>query len=324
MKHRIGTAIVLWLALTGSAGFASAREAGRFAAERSEEGMLIREDGQPVLFYQTRPKSAEGRYNRANYVHPLYDLAGEELTEDFPPDHIHQRGIYWAWHQLWVGQRRVGDPWAAQRFLAEVRSIDVESNNDDSIALAVRAEWTSSLVTGVDGSPIPIVEERTTVRAHRRAGGDAAQDHRAIDFEIRLRALLPEVRIGGSEDEKGYGGFSARIKLPADVRFTGPRGPVEPKLEAVEAGPWVNISTSNGGMAIMSHPANPGHPQPWVLRSAQSMQNPAWPGREPVAIPQDAERPLTLRYRLLLHRGLDRAALERLYAEYERQAHGAQ
>ncbi|MEX0718515.1 MAG: DUF6807 family protein [Planctomycetaceae bacterium] len=299
-------------ALGGSVGVPAenaASFAGPFALERTDDGVRVTEEGRPVLFYQRRPKSAEGRYERANYVHPLYDLAGEELTEDFPPDHLHQRGIYWAWHQLWIGQRRVGDPWAAQRFLAEVRSIEVKSQDDDALALEARVQWTSPLVTGVDGSRIPIVEERTIVRAHRRG-----EHHRAIDFEIRLRALLPGVRIGGSEDDKGYGGFSARIKLPVDVKFAGPRGPIAPQLTAVDAGPWVDISTKNGGMAILSHPSNPGHPQPWVLRAQKSMQNPAWPGREAAAIPQDDD--LTLRYRIVVHDGVGRDALDRLHAEY--------
>lgn len=311
MNRRFAFAVAASVTIIGALGDpAGASAAVPFAVERTDDGVRVLEDGKPVLYYQRRPKSTKGRYERANYVHPLYDLAGKELTEDFPADHPHQRGIYWAWHQLWIGQRRVGDPWAAQRFLAEVRSLDVKSPDDDSVALEARVEWTSPMVTGVAGKRIPIVEERTTVRAHRRG-----EHHRAVDFEIRLRALLPGVRIGGSEDDKGYGGFSARIKLPDDVRFSGPRGSITPRIGAVDAGPWVDISTKNGGMAIMSHPSNPGHPQPWVLRAQKSMQNPAWPGRAAVAIPQD--EPLVLRYRIVTHDGtLGREALDGLHAEY--------
>ncbi|MEX1095986.1 MAG: DUF6807 family protein [Planctomycetales bacterium] len=319
MNRRLGIAISAFLVLSVAVANDDSMAAeepqpsgGPFAIERGDEGVLVTEDGKPVLFHQQRPKSAGGRYTRANYVHPLYDLAGDVLTEDFPPDHLHQRGIYWAWHQLWVGEKRIGDPWAAQDFLAEVRSIDVKSQDDQSIALEAHAVWMSPRFAAADGTPRNIVDERTTVRVHRRA-----DDRRAIDFEIRLRALHPDVRIGGSEDEKGYGGFSARIKLPRDVKFTGPRGPIEPQLTAIDAGPWIDISTKDGGLAVLSHPSNPEHPPGWILRSEKSMQNPAWPGREPVAVSQDENKPLTLRYRLVLHRGpLARAALDRLHAEY--------
>jgi hypothetical protein len=45
------------------------------------------------------------------------------------------------------------------------------------------------------------------------------------------------------------------------------------------------------------------------------MQNAVYPGRQPVAIPRD--RPVILRYRIVLHRGeLPPADIGRLQAEY--------
>jgi hypothetical protein len=45
------------------------------------------------------------------------------------------------------------------------------------------------------------------------------------------------------------------------------------------------------------------------------MQNAVYPGRQPVAIPRD--RPVILRYRIVLHRGeLAPAEIERLQTEY--------
>jgi hypothetical protein len=129
--------------------------------------------------------------------------------------------------------------------------------------------------------------------------------HRAIDFTIRLRALEPGVTIGGSEDAKGYGGFSPRLRLPDDVAFTGRTGPVEPRETAVDAGAWLRVTgTIDGeatGVTILCHPSHPDMPPKWILRSRNSMQNVAWPGREPVAL--STENPTVLRYRLLIDRG---------------------
>jgi hypothetical protein len=48
------------------------------------------------------------------------------------------------------------------------------------------------------------------------------------------------------------------------------------------------------------------------------MQNAVYPGRNPVAIPRD--RPVILRYRIVLHRGeLAPAAIARMQAEYARE-----
>jgi hypothetical protein len=68
--------------------------------------------------------------------------------------------------------------------------------------------------------------------------------------------------------------------------------------------------------AVLHHPSTPGFPQPWILRESESMQNARWPGRTPVAIPRRGA-PITLRYRLVVHRGASASVpLERLQSEY--------
>ena len=144
---------------------------------------------------------------------------------------------------------------------------------------------------------------------------------RKIDFQIELLALEDNMRLGGSEDAKGYGGFTVRIPLPADLKFTGTNGPVEPTTLSVEAGPWLDFSGNLGkagkksGLAILCHSSSPGYPQRWILRRQGSAQNPAYPGRDPV--PLSREKPIVLRYRLIIHRGtVNDIDLDRLQAEY--------
>ena len=143
---------------------------------------------------------------------------------------------------------------------------------------------------------------------------------RKIDFHQRLTALVDGVEIGGSDDAKGYGGFSPRVVMPPDIRFTGAQGIVTPIENAVGASPWMDVSGSYGasgksGLTVLTHPTTTGFPQPWILRARNSMQNAVYPGRQPVAIPRD--RPVILRYRIVLHRGeLAAAEIGRLQAEY--------
>ncbi len=128
------------------------------------------------------------------------------------------------------------------------------------------------------------------------------------------------LRIGGSEDVKGYGGFSLRVRMPPDLTFHARPGQVTPLRTSVDAGPWLSLNATYGGsnqtgIAVFGHPTNPGAPQPWILRQKRSMQNPVFPGRDPVAIPRD--KPLELRYRLVLYRGpVKPEAIEQWYRDF--------
>jgi hypothetical protein len=287
-----------------------------FQVVEDDEGLLLTEGDDKILFYQRKPRSLNGRFTRANYVHPLFDLEGNALTEDFPADHRHHRGIFWAWHQVWLGDQRIGDPWVTEDFAWDVRSASVASAHPDSVALKAHVHWRSPLCVDASGKHKPLVSETTVIRAHR-----AERDARKIDFEISLLALEDHVRIGGSENEKGYGGFSVRLCLPEDVRFRGPNGPVEPQMLSVKAEPWMDVRGTHAdsdrmfGVAILCHPSLPGFPQRWILRKARSLQNPVYPGRE--AVPLSRDQPLVLRYRLVIHRGdAEPATLQRWHQEY--------
>ncbi len=291
---------------------ACANDRDGFAVEETADGYWVREAGEPVLFYQRAMKSQEDKFARANYVHPLYDLDGRVMTEDFPADHRHHRGIFWAWHQVLVGDRHAGDAWVARRFHWDVRDVVLWSHGDGSLAIHSRVDWTS---TDIDDRPI--ATERVEIRIY-----PAQPNSRAVDFRIELLARRDGVKIGGSENSKGYGGFSTRIRLPADLRFVGETGELTPRTNAVAGGGWVDMSATFGpgsaksGMTIICHSQSAGYPQPWLLRQRGSMQNPAYPGREPVALSET--KPLLLRYRLVLHRGDgDRATISRWAKDYQ-------
>ena len=289
---------------------------GKIQVSENEEGFRFTEDGADVLFYQRKHKSLDGSYRRANYIHPLFDLDGNVLTEDFPEDHAHHRGIYWAWHQVWVGDKQIGDPWLAKDFEWDVRGAKIEQCGPDAATLRVRVLWKSPHWTDGRGEQQPLVEETTAITVH-----NAADNARKVDFEIKLLALENQIRIGGSEDEKGYGGFSLRIRLPPDIRFVGRVGEVEPQRQSVEAGPWLDMSARFGdtdvvsGLTVLSHSSLPGYPQRWILRRRGSMQNPVYPGQHAVALSN--ETPLVLRYRLVIHQGhAEPTAIERWQKEY--------
>ena len=295
------------VAVIAAASLCPASES-RMRVTKTGEGYQFYDGKQPVLFYRTAPKTTkENTHSRANYCHPLYGLDGHVFTEDFPSDHLHHRGIFWAWHQVYVGNAPMGDMWACEDFKWDIHTVQIPEPQEDSAALKAGVYWKSS---GWKGGLAPFAEEAVTIRVHKAAG-----DTRWIDFDIEILALEEGLRIGGSNDVKGYGGFSTRIVLPADIQMSGPNGPVTPQNTAVAAGNWVNFSGTFGettsNFAILVHPSNPGHHRNWILRRSGSAQNIAYPGREP--IPISTTKPLVLRYRLVVHENAD---LNQLFSEY--------
>lgn len=284
------------------------------SVSQQDGGYLISESGAPVLFYRLEPTSLEGRYERSNYIHPLYGLDGEVLTEDFPEDHRHHRGVFWTWHQVLIGEVRAGDPWLARDFSWKLEGADISPAGN---GLRTTHEWYSpDYQEGLE----PIVEESAEIVVH-----PAERDRRYIDFDIHLRPLQDGVRLGGSEDDKGYGGFSLRVKMLEGLQFAAESGRVQPTRGPLDAGDWVDFSAPFGatgslsGVAILVHPASAGYPQQWILRSPEtpSMQNPVWPGPDPVEL--SPQVPTRLRYRLVVHRGdasgVALAELARAYAK---------
>jgi len=269
--------------------------------QKQEGGFLFSENDEKVLFYQKEPKNLDGKSERCNYIHPLWGIDGTVLTEDFPADHLHHRGIFWAWHQIWIDGQRIGDGWEIKDFEQEVTDVEYFSKQGGIAVLKTEVNWKSNLWKK-QGEKVPYLKEKATISIHPKI-----DNCRKIDFEISLLALEAYLTIGGSEDVKGYSGFSVRMALPEDVKFIGPKGVIEPQNEAIQSVGYVNISGSigknngEGGIVMVDNPQNPGYPQPWILRKQKSMQNAAFPGN--TTLPISNQKPLVLKYSLLVYSG---------------------
>lgn len=285
------------------------------------EAAYFTEAKDSILAYQIVDKSLNGTYPRSNYIHPLYTLDGQILTEDFPTDHLHHRGIFWAWHQLYIGDKRLGDGWEIEDFRWEVKSVKELKGQGEAKAIETEVLWIPTKWIDSEGNDKAVVKELTRIKVY-----PAEDQYRQIDISISMIALEQNILLGGSEDEKGYGGFSPRIRLTEDTRFTSSGGTVKPDTFPVEAYGWMDISGSVGqggalaGLTILAHPQNPGFPNPWILRSARSMQNAVFPHPGAKAIPLSDTQATTLRYRLLVHHGDSKALdIEAIYTEYSKQ-----
>ncbi|HNR30367.1 MAG TPA: PmoA family protein [Candidatus Hydrogenedentes bacterium] len=307
--------LVLATMIFPSSGF------GAFVFQDDGQALTILENDAPVLVYRygmvEPPERVDAKFRRACYIHPLYGLDGEVLTQDFPFDHRHHRGVFWAWPKSTVGGR-AADVWALEG-IRQVHEAFVERRADAAEAvIAVRNGWV------YDDEP-----GKAVVREHVRfVVHPVGENTRAIDFELTFEnASGEEVVISGSSAEdkgvtKGYGGFCLRPDATrSPMRFTAVNGVEKEDALSLET-PWCDVSfpverkdDKLSGVAIFQHPRNPGYPHPgWILRH-YGFLGVSWP--HTVDHPLAPGASVTLRYRMWIHRGdADAAGIPAAFAAY--------
>ena len=270
--------------------------AQHFKAIQSKEGVEINENGKRVLFYQVKPKALDGKYERSGYIHPLYSLKGNIMTEDFPADHPYHHGIFWAWHQIILAGKKVADGWTSDSISWRVGGLKI-MRGKNKISLIAQVNW----ITATDArKPVVLIKEKTiiTINAENK-------NQRVIDFDIRLLPRVDSISIAGSDDMKGYGGFCLRLKLPPDIEFVSNDSLVTPRETAIDAGQSMDfrgsfdgLSAPKSGVILITTPIENDTQQSWILRKEGSMQNIVYPGRTPVRLPKTG---LRMRYQLIIH-----------------------
>lgn len=309
-------AVILFL-VTKAARTPASRMSFAEGGEGSAAGALtVLDRARPVLTYVHRdrlPKGLGPEQTRSSYIHPLYSLDGEVLTEDFPADHLHHHGLFWAWPAVEVRGAATqswhpAEPSLRQRF---VRWVEREVT-DAGARFTVENVWRL-------GGAEDVAVETVSVRVHV-----ASRFGRAIDIEIAVKPVGGPIALrGAAEENKGYGGlcFRGRASGPAGeplfkgAAMTTDEGP----LEADSAGRpfrWADLSTAKGGVAVFVSPDHPGFPLPWLVRNSYAgIIDPCWPGLDTASL--EADVPVFLRYRIYIHRGDARSGrVGQAYAAY--------
>jgi hypothetical protein len=270
---------------------------GASAAFRIEdaEGKHLRffEGDDPVMTYNyatiEHPDVAENLW-RSCYVHPIHGLDGRVITDDFPKDHRHHRGLFWTWARVIVGADE-HDLWALSGCEQRFDKVLHQDAGPVCATLGVTNRW----FVGEE----PIVRERVWLRAF--PAGDVG---RAIDVDVTLEAIAGEVTISG-RPEKGYGGMTLRFGPREDTVITTSDGGItEDKLRVPYK--WTDLSARLGGVekvsgaAMFDHPANPAYPNEWLLRH-YGVLDCCWPSVELYTLKPG--EPVRLRYRIWVHEG---------------------
>lgn len=263
-------------------------------------------------------------------LYPILDADGTAYTRDFPfrknpaevPDHDWHRGVWLAHgavngHDLW---RELPEKKTGRIRLDRI----VETRDGATGMLRARSLWETA-----DGQPL--LTDETTLRVSR----DGAVTR--LDYEVRLLATHGAVTLGDTEE----GTMAVRVneairvthgkgstKRPGTGRLVNANGDAGIPAWGKRAA-WASYSgpLPDGrviGVALLEHPGNFRHPTWWHARDYGLLSaNPF--GRhdfeklkdQPKAgdhvIPAGGE--LVLRYRLIFHRGDEKAA--RLSEEFK-------
>lgn len=277
----------LWVMLAIPLAYAG----GPFAfREMGATSLELRESGQPVYVYNygmmLAPGAPESK-RRSSYLHPVYAPNGVVVTDDFPRDHWHHRGVFWAWPIVTVEEKRY-DQWMALNPQTRFERWIAWEAGAGSATLAVENGWY------LDGARI--VREIVRIVAYPVRGG-----RRVLDFELEFTALDRTIEIAGApENNKGYGGFSVRFAKRENTVITTDAGRESKDTDMVRHA-WAQLEAEYGGrraaLRIDDDPSNPGSPNGWCLRH-YGFLGVNFPGRQPFQL--SLGRPLRLRYRVTL------------------------
>jgi len=286
MKRR-AKALVFLLAAAAGPGAASGQFRFRDVDARSLE---LSENGLPVFVYNygTMLKAgAPADRARCCYLHPVYAPNGVVITDDFPKDHYHHRGISWMWPVVKVDGKTC-DLWTIRGIVAKFEKWDRKEVAAGKALLAFQDGW-------YIGSR-KVVQEEVEITAYPAAAG-----RRDIDFTLRFRAAGEGVEVAGEpEAGKGYGGFNIRFaaRTGTAIRTPGQRDTPDSDLRPQ---PWAELTGDfNGkqaGARITIDAANPDSPNGWCLRH-YGFLGVEFPGLQPYRL--DSHSPLVMKYRVSL------------------------
>jgi hypothetical protein len=290
---------------------------GNFRFEPTRASSIGLWEGEaPVLVYNhgvvTNPDVPETdhRRRRACYIHPVYGLNGEVLTEDFPRDHYHHHGVFWTWPHVKVGDEE-HDLWAGdtidQRF----------------VRWLARAAGPVAAVLGVENGWFvgekQVMIERLWLRIYRRS-----PHCRSLDIALVLIPTVEPVALLGAA-EKSYGGLTMRFAPPSgsdpSTMITVPSGRIDGDV-SVTRFPWADYTSKLGGRAtpsgaaIFIHPRHPDYPPTWLLRHYGPLCV-GWPGVVSRTLPPG--EPVRLEYRIWIHDAVvDADHLAQAYTAYQK------
>ena len=254
----------------------------------------------------------DSRRTRACYLHPVWGLNGEVLTDDFPDDHYHHHGIFWSWPHVGVDGKQY-NMWSSDAVAPKFVGWICRETGPVAAVLAVENGW----FVGDE----KVMIERVWMRTYH-----VSDDTRAIDLEFTWIPVDRPITLRGAGG-KSYGGLTMRLNvLPRrDAIVTTPKGAKPHVGKGITSStdlsntrlPWADITTvipgckQRSGAAVFVPPSHPDYPPTWLTRCYGPLCV-GCPGVEGKTF--EPGKPFSLAYRILVHKTqLDVEQLEQAY-----------
>ena len=255
----------------------------------------LRTGDKPILRYnygvQLPPGIPDDRA-RCCYVYPLWTPGGVSMLDDFPKDHYHHRGLFWAWPIVGVAGESL-DGWMMKGLKTVHKSLHSELRKAGRVAiLDVENEWVAG------EKAIATAHERYTIHSRE-------SQSRTIEATLTLTAIDSPVVLRGSHEEgKSYGGLSARFAPRTQTVIRTEKG-VSEEDEDLNAHDWAELEAVYDGrkaaLRIDNVASNEGGSPQWCLRH-YGFLGAAFPGKtkDRDAFTLERGRPLSLSYSIVI------------------------
>jgi len=233
----------------------------------------VLDSGRPALVYNYGPQLPAGvpeDRRRCCYIFPLWTPDGVSMLDDFPKDHYHHHGLFWAWPVVETPSGKF-DLWMYRgiehRFVGWIR----RDPREGAAQLVADNGWYVK--------DERIVREIVEILVHPAQGKE-----RRVDIALEWEALKAPVTLRGSQEQgKSYGGFSARFAPREGTVIRSSEGPVT-KDEDLVPHRWAELEAAYQGrkavLRITPQESNPGVPYQWCLRD-YGFIGASFPGRTP-------------------------------------------
>jgi hypothetical protein len=292
------------------------------------KALEVKVGDRPVLTYHEAivesPKGIDSIFRKSGQIHPLLTPFGLSVTDDFPPDHAHQHGLFFAWVNTTFEGNHV-DFWNQKDRSGQVTHAETLGTLSGPVFGQFVVRLRHADTTG-PGTPVPVLDEVWTVRVYNLA------DASLVDLESRQTCA-------GSKPLKinkyHYGGLglrgnrqwfdpTAKGNDPPDPSKSGASDFLTSEGKTRRDGNhtrprWVDLSGridgKLAGVAILDHPGNFRFPQPVRLHP-----NKPYFCFAPMVLGEFSIEPgqtYVSRYRILAHDGpAETAAIEHAWHDY--------
>jgi hypothetical protein len=308
------------------------------------KSLLVKYGDREVLRYNygiiQEIKGKTGPYDRSSYIHPVWTPAGKVITGDFSPEHIHQRGIFFAWTktifddietEFWgLGKsegRILADDFGPSVFEGPVFARLVINNKGQvGNKIYFKEVW---VVRVYELSEEDIWLFDVDIR---QVPTDPQNPHRPPKKTVSM--LLPKVYYGGMSfrgpsewlkfDSKDVARAISRGVKFKNAKWLAPDVSLDiltdkggdRKSGDRNSARWIDytgpLGDDWGGLVMFDHPSNPRYPTPLRVHPELPYFCYAFVQNESYTL--SSNKPLNLFYRFLIHSGHPRKRINERYA----------